>query len=224
VQSDEADNVKTSDGDDASPSPRFAERATSLRDRQILDALLQGFSIQGCFQTNVDRVATEVGIGKGTLYRHYPSREDLFNSALKAGIAALGARCLDVLAPHEHDPSAGFHAVVTELVSLNRRRAAVSLDTLSRLGCGCHWMSKSKANDGILEAAIVPLVRRWQAARLFDESADPSWIAAVIVALVNSPAVINGTGTESDAADRLVDLFRRAFRAARRLGAVGQAL
>jgi hypothetical protein len=89
-------------------------------------------------------------------------------------------------------------------------------------------MTLSDPDDGNLDAVLVPLVRRWQAVRLFEEAADLSLIAAVIMALVNSSTIFNDSGREpagepeaspslrrSDQtpaiADRLVTLLRRTF-------------
>ena len=207
---------------------RFSEQVWSQREIADLEALLNCFNEQGCFRTKVDLVVAEVGIGKGTLYRHYPSRQDLYKAALRMGIDALRVRCQSVWETSGTDPEVGFRAVITELVSLNHSREKVSPATLARLGCGCGWMSERGPDDGCLEAMLVPLVRTWQAVRLFHAAADPSLIAAVILALVNSPAVIDHIGGEPveaseaiqsprssaqmrDIAGRLVELLRRAF-------------
>ena len=210
---------------------RYSKRAAKQRNAEILDAMLASFNEHGCFRTKIDQVIADVGIGKGTLYRQYPSREDLFEDALRAGIDALRLRCSDVWEAHGADPDTGFRAVIGELVSLNWRREAVSPAALDRLGCGCQWMSKSDPDDRNLEAALAPLVRRWQAVGLVEKAADASLIAAVIMALVNSPAVIKGSGGKpveeseasrnlrgpgidiqtTDIVDRLAELLRRAF-------------
>ena len=89
-------------------------------------------------------------------------------------------------------------------------------------------MSKSDPDVGHLESVLVPLVQRWQAVRLVDPAVDPSLIAAVIMALVNSTATINyfggeplegaavspnppGSSQTTDVADRLVEVIQRAF-------------
>lgn len=207
---------------------RFGKRAAERRKVEVLDSTLASFNEHGCFRTKVDLVMAGVGIGKGTLYRHYPSREDLFKGARQAGIDALRVRCSEVWEVHGADLDVGFRAVIGELVSMNLRREAVSPAALGRLSCGCQWMSKSDPDEGNLEAALSPLVRRWQAVGLVDQAAEASLIAAVIVALVNSPAIINGSGgepvKESEASrnlrgsvqtpgivDRLVELLRRSF-------------
>ena len=48
---------------------RFAERAAKQRDAVISRSLLVCFNEHGCFETTLDQVAAEVGIGKGTSYR-----------------------------------------------------------------------------------------------------------------------------------------------------------
>lgn len=210
-------------------TPRaFSKRAAAQRNTEILTALLVCFNERGCFKTGIEHVIAKVGIGKGTLYRHYPSREDLFTAALQAGLDALRVRCQSVWETHRTDPDEGFREVITELVSLNRRREAVSPAALGRLVCGCDWMRDGDRGQGKLEAALVPLVRSWQADRLFDRAADPLLVAAVILALVNAPAIISYSGGEPveesqasgsfrttgrprDPTDRLIEIIRRVF-------------
>ena len=205
----------------------FANRAAKQRDTAILQSLLARFTEYGCFATTLDQVASEVGVGKGTLYRHYTSREDLFEAALRAGIEALMVRCRSIWETHAADSDAAFRALIGELVALNHRGDPLSPATLSRLGCSCQWLNRSQPN-GKLEAALAALVREWQAAGVLDKTTDSSWIAAVTVALVNSLAVTRQDGTEpaapsvasteppglaheADIASRLVEVLRRAF-------------
>ena len=190
--------------------------------------MLARFNKQGCFQTTIDHVLADVGIGKGTLYREYPTRDDLFKAALRAGLDTLRARCEHAWETHGPDPAARLRATIAELVSLNRRRDATSPATLARLRCGCHWMSHSDPGDGNVESVLVPVVQRCQAARVIDEAAGPSLVAAVIVALVNSAPIVECLGGEpraeaaasrnpsggsqtTDVADQVVALIQRAF-------------
>lgn len=213
---------------------RFSARAAKFRDVEILDSVLTRFNEQGCFQTTIDHVLADVGIGKGTLYRSYESRDDLFRAALRAGIDTLRARCERLWEINRTDPAAGFRATITELVSLNDRRDATSPATLAGLRCCCEWMRKDDADAGNLESVLVPLVRHCQAARLVDAAAGPSLVAAVIMALVNSAALADYFGRESregaaarpdppdsnhaaDVAAQVVELVQRAFPSVRDL-------
>jgi AcrR family transcriptional regulator len=205
---------------------RFSTRAESQRNAEILDSSLSCFNEQGCFQTKVDQVVAKVGIGKGTLYRHYASREDLLKGALQKGVDTLRGRCQDINETYATDPEGGARAVIRHFVSLNSSGEAGSPATLARLECGCRWM-RNGLDDRALDAVLLPLVRNWQAARLFDETANPAMIAAVIIALVNSPGFnapagepgeepeasrsFRSSGQTPDTADRLVTLIRRAF-------------
>lgn len=182
---------------DAMAQERFAKRALKQRDRAILESALARFNEHGCFRTNLDDVVADVGVGKGTLYRHYGSREELFSAALRDGSEALLVLCRDIQAKHAGDPDAGLRAVVVELVSRNQAGEPASPETLARLRCSCRWLTGNNPHDGTLEFALIPVVRSWQAAGLFDRATEPGWIAAVMAALIGSPAVASGDGHEA---------------------------
>ncbi|MGH9414326.1 MAG: TetR/AcrR family transcriptional regulator [Terriglobales bacterium] len=59
------------------PSAPRKPRADALRNRQrILDIAKQAFARAGA-NASLDDIAQEAGVGPGTLYRHFPTREDL---------------------------------------------------------------------------------------------------------------------------------------------------
>ena len=53
------------------------------RSIEILDAAVQVFASQGYAQTDVQVIADRVGVGKGTVYRHFGNKEALFLAAVK---------------------------------------------------------------------------------------------------------------------------------------------
>jgi AcrR family transcriptional regulator len=59
------------------------------RQEMILDAALEMFSRYGYESCDVDKIAAHAGIGKGTIYRHFPSKENLFVSVIDRGYAHL---------------------------------------------------------------------------------------------------------------------------------------
>jgi AcrR family transcriptional regulator len=67
--------------------PATAERVESTahaeRSREILDAAVQHFAAGGYSQTDVQDIADRVGVGKGTVYRHFGNKEGLFLAAVK---------------------------------------------------------------------------------------------------------------------------------------------
>ncbi|MFI2647271.1 TetR/AcrR family transcriptional regulator [Micromonospora fulviviridis] len=64
-------------------------RADALRNRQrLLDAAVRTFSQAGA-EVTLDRIAKEAGVGIGTLYRHFPTREALIEAAYRNELAKL---------------------------------------------------------------------------------------------------------------------------------------
>ncbi|MCC7422588.1 MAG: TetR/AcrR family transcriptional regulator [Planctomycetaceae bacterium] len=84
--------------------PRNEERLAQ-REHEILDAAVRLFASRGYAETDMDSVAHELGLAKGTLYRYFPSKRDLFQAALNRGMAglteAVDERCAPVLDPVE---------------------------------------------------------------------------------------------------------------------------
>ncbi|PWU46549.1 TetR family transcriptional regulator [Micromonospora globispora] len=80
--------VAPSGGDVPHNGPRPL-RADALRNRQrLLDAAVRAFSHVGP-EVTLDAIAKEAGVGIGTLYRHFPSREALIEAAYRNELAKL---------------------------------------------------------------------------------------------------------------------------------------
>src|SRR5215510_13262218 len=60
--------------------PRWRRRPEK-RPEEILDAAMRVFSRRGLHKTNLEEVAREAGISKGTIYLYFKSKEDLFIAA-----------------------------------------------------------------------------------------------------------------------------------------------
>ena len=59
------------------PDRELAER----RREEILDAAARLFAEHGYSETDTQVLADELGVGKGTLYRYFPSKRELFLAA-----------------------------------------------------------------------------------------------------------------------------------------------
>jgi AcrR family transcriptional regulator len=59
------------------------------RRREILAVAARQFAQRGYEATDVQQVANELGIGTGTVYRYFPSKEALFLAAVDQGMFAL---------------------------------------------------------------------------------------------------------------------------------------
>ncbi len=67
---------------------------------RVLDAAVGAFTEHGYFEVTVDDVCRAAGIAKGSFYRHFASKEDLFFAAARAAGAAAAARLEAALAAH----------------------------------------------------------------------------------------------------------------------------
>src|SRR2546426_2724950 len=59
------------------PEVRVRERRDSAARERILDACYELFSHRGIRAVGVDEVVARSGVAKATLYRHFPSKDDL---------------------------------------------------------------------------------------------------------------------------------------------------
>jgi AcrR family transcriptional regulator len=67
------------------------ESLPARRQEEILDAAARLFAERGYAETDVDSLAALLEVGKGTIYRYFPSKRDLFLAAVDRGMQRLGA-------------------------------------------------------------------------------------------------------------------------------------
>lgn len=72
-------------------APREPSAADLVRSR-VLQAAVVAFSRHGYHEVTVDDVCRAAGIAKGSFYRHFTSKEDLFFAGARAAGAAVAAR------------------------------------------------------------------------------------------------------------------------------------
>jgi len=66
-------------------------RADARRNRErILEVAKQAFARHGA-NASLDEIAKQVGVGPGTLYRHFPTREELLQAVYRAELEKLAA-------------------------------------------------------------------------------------------------------------------------------------
>lgn len=62
---------------------------TNLKEETILKAATKVFAGKDFFLVTMEDVAKEAGVGKGTLYRYYKNKEDLYFNVINKGLEAL---------------------------------------------------------------------------------------------------------------------------------------
>ncbi len=75
------------------------------RREEILEVAIRMFADRGFSQTDLQEVADTLGVGKGTIYRYFPSKRELFLAALDLGMHrmhdAIEAETKDISDPLE---------------------------------------------------------------------------------------------------------------------------
>jgi AcrR family transcriptional regulator len=79
------------------------EDLAARRREEILAAATRLFAATGYRTGDVQVLADRLGVGKGTVYRYFPSKEALFFAAVDAGMQALVA-CVNAASADETDP------------------------------------------------------------------------------------------------------------------------
>jgi len=74
-----------------SPSAQRKPRADARRNRErILEVAKEAFTRSGA-NTSLDEIAKEAGVGPGTLYRHFPTRDALLEAVYRTEVEKLAA-------------------------------------------------------------------------------------------------------------------------------------
>lgn len=177
------------------PHPK---RADARRNRErVLVAARAAFAERGA-DTSLDDIARRAGVGPGTLYRHFPTRQALLEAVCREWVEALRAEARDLLAaPSPGDALAAWLRTVVGHITVYRGLAAALLvsmrDDESALYALCEAMETSGA----------ALLARAQQAGVVHLDAD----ATDVLTLVNAIALATeGTPAGSKQADRLLAL------------------
>jgi AcrR family transcriptional regulator len=161
--------------DEAAPAVARPLRADAQRNRaRILEAAESVFAVDG-IDVPVDLIAEKAGVGVGTLYRHFPTKEKLCEAVLLDRLLALTVDA-QALADAD-DPKAAFFAFLTHFVE----EGAAKRDLIvAVMGAGMEHDEFSEAVKGDLNDAIGVLLRRAQAVGAVRPDVKPDAVLALL--------------------------------------------
>lgn len=113
--------------------PLDAEEIPDWRARRrevILTAAAELFAGRDYASVQVEEVAKRAGVGKATLYRYFPSKEELYLESLERALGGLEHKLNAELAPQQVSASVRLSAMVSALVGT----LSEQLQTLKLLG------------------------------------------------------------------------------------------
>jgi AcrR family transcriptional regulator len=134
-------------------------RADARRNRElILQAADEAFAADG-LGVPVDEIARRAGVGAGTLYRHFPTKEALFAAVLVAHMDRLAGLAEELSRRDDPEPA------LFEFMSVLGREAASKKNLIDALvGAGVDVKAAASESKRAVEGAFSTLLSRAQSA------------------------------------------------------------
>jgi AcrR family transcriptional regulator len=162
------------------------QRADAQRNRaRILEAAENVFAVEG-IEVPVDLIAEKAGVGVGTLYRHFPTKEKLCEAVLLDRLSALTVDA-QALAEAE-DPVAAFFGFLEHVVE----EGAAKRDLLvAVMGAGVEFeASATDVKDGLRDAIGV-LLKRAQDVGAVRPDVTPAMVVSLVGATCQATAHVD---------------------------------
>jgi len=154
-------------------------RADARRNRaRVLDAAAVAFAAEGP-AVPLDEIARRAGVGAGTVYRHFPTKEALLQAVLTDRLEALLAEAQTALAAT--DPGAAFFEYFDTMVTSAEDKMDLA-DALARQGIDV--MAATRDVGSALKQALGELLRRAQEAGAVRTDVGIEDLHAVVVGAV----------------------------------------
>jgi AcrR family transcriptional regulator len=151
------------------------QRADAQRNRaRILEAAETVFAVEG-IEVPVDLIAEKAGVGVGTLYRHFPTKEKLCEAVLLDRLSALTVDARGLA--EAEDPVAAFFGFLEHVVE----EGAAKRDLLvAVMGAGVEFEESSvEVKDGLRDAVGV-LLERAQAVGAVRPDVTPTAVVSLV--------------------------------------------
>jgi AcrR family transcriptional regulator len=121
------------------PGPGAQRRQGKRTQEAIYQAAIKAFAERGYLGTSLRSLAAEVGLEVGSLYRHFPSKEDLLYNIIRTASDDFYARLTEAVARADADPVSRLRALIEETAryhALHRAQSfvgSVEIRELTRL-------------------------------------------------------------------------------------------
>jgi AcrR family transcriptional regulator len=145
-------------------------RADARRNRQrLLDVAVRAFSERGT-DASLEAIAKEAGVGIGTLYRHFPTREALLEAAYRNEVARVCDSAEELLTQYPPDQAMRvwmdrfIDYLATKQGMADALKAVIAsgdsdpfAESLDRISTAISTLLKAGAEAGVLRSDVDPL-------------------------------------------------------------------
>jgi AcrR family transcriptional regulator len=152
-------------------------RADARRNHErVLDAATEAFAASGP-DASIDEIARLAGVGHGTVFRRFPTKDDLMYAVIERHVAQLSAIAEEALA--SDDPGEAFFDFVHQVAELNMRTPGLHRCVVH---CG------GKPGSAELESLVDRIVSRAQRAGAVRRDVKPADVQLLVrSALTSAP-------------------------------------
>ncbi|HEY1650642.1 MAG TPA: TetR/AcrR family transcriptional regulator [Acidimicrobiales bacterium] len=180
--------AKVTGGCDEPTGEERPQRADAVRNRaRILDAAEVVFASEG-IEAQVDVIAEKAGVGVGTLYRHFPTKEKLCEAILLERLREL---TVDARAQADaEDPTAAFFGFLEHFVLLGEAKRDL---IAAVMGAGLEFELSAAPVKQDLREAVGVLLRRAQDAAAVRADVTPEVVLSLVGATCQAAGHSDGT-------------------------------
>src|SRR6516162_1500631 len=176
-----------------------AMRADAQRNYQrLLGAAAAAFAERGADDVSLEEIARRAGVGIGTLYRHFPTRQALLEAVYRDQVDALGARAAELI--QADSPAAALAEWVTALVTFGKAKRSLTTALLEVLDKDSALLSSSR---DVLRGATDELLERAQRAGV----ARTDVRGSDVMRLAHGVSMTADLGQDPDQAERMLALI-----------------
>ena len=182
-------------------------RADAERNRnRLLDVARVAFA-SGQDPVTLDQLARDAGVGIGTLYRHFPTREALVEALYRKELAALCASAADLL--QTHAPAAALRAWMDRFADYVAAKREMADALRAVLAAGTVSVSQARAE---LTTAVRTILDAGAATGELRADVRPEDVVALIVGAFTATSLAGG----QEQLERMLDLLMDAIRVSTR--------
>ncbi len=184
------------------PDPRPL-RADARRNRErLLDAAVRAFSHDGP-EVTLEAIAKDAGVGIGTLYRHFPTREALVEAAYRNELTRLCDAAAELLATMP--PGEATRAWMDRFLDYMTTKRGMSDALHAVIASGCNPFTESRDR---MEAAMTTLLQAGADDGAVRADVDPIDVLRSLVGVT----LVAGEPDQRDQAGRMLDLLMDGLR------------
>ena len=174
-------------------------RADARRNNQkLLTAAAEAFTERGTDDVSLEEIAKRAGVGIGTLYRHFPTRQALLEAVYRDQVEALRARADELIATKP--PAEALGSWLRDLLDFGRTKRMLTTALLTTHNKDSELMS---SGSRMVRGAATDILTGAQEAGVARADANPADLMRLVHAI---SLTAEWAADDSEQADRLLAL------------------